>query len=418
MRRPNPTLRADDALAAWDAARPSAVSASVTLKCTLMTPMFGGGVTPGVVDRDLPIRPGAVRGQLRFWWRLLHRADPGPQAMFFAEAALWGAISGTGPQASRVALRVGGGPVGPEGMVRARDRHFPTYTFILERDDDPVLLKSGYEFTLTLRFTPRVTEAQRDQVIEALRWWVSFGGVGARTRRGLGTVKATSDDIELKPVTREDVESRGGRVVLGAPRETAIEAWKDAVEALKSFRQGENVARNRGRGNHPGRSRWPEPDVIRRLTGKHARGHEPEHAVDGFFPRAAFGLPIVFQFKDRNRGDPKGSKGKGLTLGPTGRAERMASPLILRPCFDGKRYRPVALLLPGWDERISVSVDLDSRHARPAWPEASEEREELANSIGPMQGRGTDVLTAFLHYFERYRHDRRDGRRSHGRGGR
>ena len=307
---PDPTLRADDALAAWDAAQPSAVSASVTLKCTLMTPMFGGGVTPGVVDRGLPIRPGAVRGQLRFWWRLLHRADPGSQATFSAEAALWGAISGTGPRASRVALHVGGGPVGPEGMVRADDRRFPSYAFILERDDNPDLLKSGYEFTLTLRFTPTVTDAQRDQVIEALRWWASFGGVGARTRRGLGAVKATSDDIELQPVTREDVESRGGRMALGAPRENAIEAWKDAVEALKNFRQGEKVARNRGNGKRPGRSRWPEPDTIRRLTGACAPGHKPEHAVDGFFPRAAFGLPLVFQFKNKNQGDPKGPKAR------------------------------------------------------------------------------------------------------------
>ena len=96
----------------------------------------------------------------------------------------------------------------------------------------------------------------------------------------------------------------------------------------------------------------------------------------------------------------------------------MASPLILRPCFDGRRYRPLALLLPGWDERVSVSVDLDSRHARPAWPEAPEEREERANSIGPMQGRGTDVLTAFMHYFEHRGHEKHDGRRGHGRGGR
>ena len=417
MRRPNPTLRADDALAAWDAAKPSATSASLTLKCTLMTPMFGGGVTPGVVDHDLPIRPGAVRGQLRFWWRLLHRASHDPQATFSSEAALWGAISGTGPRASRVALRVRGGPVGSEEMVGAKDRDFPTYAFILERDDNPALLKSGYEFMVTLRFTPRVTDAQRDQVIEALRWWASFGGVGARTRRGLGAVKASSNDIELKPVTREDVESRGGRMVLGAPREAAIEAWKDAVEALKSFRQGENVARNRGNGKRPGRSRWPEPDVIRRLTGNHAPGHEPEHAVDGFFPRAAFGLPIVFQFKNRNEGDPKGPKGKGLTLAPTDR-DRMASPLILRPCFDGKRYRPLALLLPGWDERVSVSVGLDSQHAGPAWPEAPEEREGPANSIGPMQGRSTDVLTAFMRYFEHHWHKKHDGGRGQGRGGR
>ncbi len=417
MRRRNPALRADDALALWDAARPLAAAAPLTVKCTLTTPMYGGGVSPGKVDCDLPIRPGAVRGQLRFWWRLLNGAGRDPRDVFAAESALWGGISTTGPRASRVALHVGGDSVGSAGMVKAKNRLFPAYAFILDRDDDPALLGDGYEFTLTLRFAAELTDAQREQVIAALRWWACFGGIGARTRRGLGTVKVTSNDVELKPVACEEVKSRGGRMVLCAPRKSAIEAWKDALEALKNFRQGEDLGRNRGGGQRPGRSRWPEPDAIRRLTGDHAPGHEPKPAVDGLYPRAAFGLPIVFQFKDKNQGDPKGPKGKGLTLDPTGR-DRMASPLILRPYFDGTRYRPLALLLPGWEERISVSVDLDSEHVGPAWPEDSDEREERAASVAPMRGRGADALTAFMHYFEHRGRDEHHGRGGHGRGGR
>ena len=78
----------------------------------------------------------------------------------------------------------------------------------------------------------------------------------------------------------------------------------------------------------------------------------------------------------------------------------MASPLILRPYFDGARYQPLALLLPGWESRVSVPVALDSTHLGPAWPEDSRDRERLADLVPPMQGRGTDALTAFLHYFE------------------
>ena len=78
MRRPNPRVRPEDALAAWDGVQPSAASARVVVKCELMTPMYGGGVEPGKVDRAMPIRPSAIRGQLRFWWRLLNGA--GPQA--------------------------------------------------------------------------------------------------------------------------------------------------------------------------------------------------------------------------------------------------------------------------------------------------------------------------------------------------
>ena len=336
--------------------------------------------------------------------------------MFAAESALWGGVSSTGPRASRVALRVGG-PVGSIGMVEANDRNFPTYAFVLERGDNPALLGDGYEFTLALRFAADTTDAQREQVNAALRWWTSFGGVGARTRRGMGAIRATDSDTDLKPVTHEEVESQGGRAVLRAPRESAIDAWKEALDALKNFRQGEDLGRNRGRGQRPGRSRWPEPDAIRRLTGHHAPGHEPKPAADGLYPRAAFGLPIVFQFKNRNQGDPKGPKGKGLTLHPTDR-DRMASPLILRPYFDGTRYRPLALLLPGWDERVSVSVHLDSRRVGPAWPVDADQRRERTGLVTPMHGRGSDALTAFMHYFEHRGSNDRGGQRGHGRRGR
>ncbi len=423
MRRPNPAVRPEDALAAWDAARPSAAPAPVIVKCKLMTPMYGGGATPGEVDRAMPIRASAIRGQLRFWWRLLNDGGLHPQELFAAEAELWGGISGTGPRASKVTLQVGGRPVGPDEMVGWKSQPgTPRYALILDPGADPPrLLDAGYEFTLTLRFSKAADDAQFKQVIEALRWWASFGGVGARTRRGLGAVQVTSPDVSLQPVSREEVESRGGRMELRARPNRALDAWKNAVEALEYFRQGEDVGRNPGRGRHPGRSRWPEPDTIRRRTNAHAPGHEPKHPASGFFPRAAFGLPIVFQFKDSNRGDPRGQGGKSLTLEPTDtvderqrpvQRDRMASPMILRPYFDGTQYRPLALLLPGWEQRVSVSVDLDSDRVGPAWPTNSGEQEKQAALVPPMQGRGSDALTAFLHYFEHH------AREHHGRGGR
>lgn len=39
--------------------------------CELVTPMYGGGVQAAMPDVSMPIRATAIRGQLRFWWRLL-----------------------------------------------------------------------------------------------------------------------------------------------------------------------------------------------------------------------------------------------------------------------------------------------------------------------------------------------------------
>lgn len=440
MRQPNPNVQPEQAQAVWDAARPFAGSGPservVTAHCTLITPMFGGGVKPGEVDREMPIRASGLRGQLRFWWRLLHRHRTGKESadLFAAESALWGGISSEGPRASRVTLQIkqatkrapgdlsaSASPSSAPGSVQVVPKSkldLPAYALILERGEDPELLNAGYTFDLVLRFRQAPPRQQQEEVLEALRWWASFAGVGARTRRGLGAVKVTGGDVELTPVTADEVEARGGWMVTGQPASSAADAWKKAVGALQRFRQGEGVGRNPGHSGHgkrPGRSRWPEPDTIRCATGTHATMHEPEHRAKGFYPRAAFGLPIVFHFKDRGDPGTDDRKTPDPTLEPVG-GDRMASPLILRPWFDGQQYRPVALLLPGWKERLSMPVRLKlpgaatsasasaSSESSRAWPEDLDERKRLTAKIGPMRDqvhdqRAADPLSAFMHFF-------------------
>ena len=391
MRQPNSAISAQDAGTAWDM---SPSSPSVTARCTLITPMYGGGVTPRTVDRDMPIRASAIRGQLRFWWRLLRGTGQSSQELFREESALWGGISGSGrPRASVVTLQVKAAPLHPHQLAtRNNIENFPAYALILNPGDNPELLRSRYQFDLVLQFAGTVTQSQRDQVVEALRWWASFSGVGARTRRGLGAVKVVSDDVALAPVCDAEVSCKGGEMVLRGCRQDATMAWREAVDKLRAFRQGQNVGRDPGHGPHPGRSRWPEADTIRRLVPQ-PTAHTPVHPVNGFYPRAAFGLPIVFHFRDH--GDPSDHR-----LDPYGH-DRMASPLVLKPYFDGNgtSYRPLALLLPGWRDKVSVNVRFSAGTATPAWPVSTHQRSRLAQQIGPMQDRVTDALSAFMSYF-------------------
>ena len=398
MRQPNPNILPEDARSAWKKGRSSSgYDQTVTAHCTLITPMYGGGVTAGQVDCAMPIRASALRGQLRFWWRLLKCTGDDGEAfadsrkLFGVETDLWGGISGKGPQASRVVLQIQADPVGPQALIDKNQ--IPDYVLILDpKKEPPKLLNSGHKFKMALRFKRTTTDQQLAEIVEALRWWASFAGVGARTRRGLGAVKVVSDDVDFKPVSGNEVTSRGGWMILGQPTAKADIAWRNAVGTLQKFRQGPSAGRNPGRGNHPGRSRWPEPDAIRRLAKTQAPQHAPEHEVDGFYPRAAFGLPLVFHFKDKH--DPR-----DRILEPKGH-DRMASPLILRPYFDGERYRPLALLLPGWQERISVPVGFEPGKEQPAWPNEPDERKRLATQVPPMQNQGEDVLTAFMRFFE------------------
>ena len=78
-------------------------------------------------------------------------------------------------------------------------------------------------------------------------------------------------------------------------------AWKEAIEKLRMFRQGVEVGRNPGvQPNRPGRSRWPEADSIREITGHHSAGHTPTHPARLAFPRAVFGLPIITHYNNNH----------------------------------------------------------------------------------------------------------------------
>jgi CRISPR-associated protein Cmr1 len=185
--------------------------------------------------------------------------------------------------------------------------------------------------------------------VEPAVWaWVSFGGLGSRTRRGCGAVLckqlAPRDHAQfaeqLKQFGLPHAEDREWPTVCDCivlrtadPAGDPIRVWGWLVGLFRHFRQGDNFARNPGQQpNRPGRSRFSEPETIRRVTGQrsgqHARlGHIPDDAV----PRAELGLPMVFHFKDDRAGDPPDTVLYPSNSSDGKRRERMASPLILRP---------------------------------------------------------------------------------------
>ncbi|MEI8633100.1 type III-B CRISPR module RAMP protein Cmr1 [Vibrio sp. PP-XX7] len=75
----------------------------VSYQCTLVTPMYGGGVNAGEVDKEMPIRASAIRGQLRFWWRIA--CGPKDSKALFEKRKLFGV--GLGVKRKRVRWRFG-----------------------------------------------------------------------------------------------------------------------------------------------------------------------------------------------------------------------------------------------------------------------------------------------------------------------
>lgn len=399
-------------------------------KYELITPLFGGGVEPKKNNIAQLVNGKTVRGQLRFWWRAC-RGSGSIEQLKLNEAQLWGAASTPdAPLNSNVSIAVyvtsDGNPDSPFRMnehnkprPNERESVVPPYAaFSLQPTEEEIrefrrrqesvkieTVQTGVEFTLRISF-PAI---KRTDVDAALWCWETFGGIGGRARRGFGSIALKTliedgDDMtpakwktrdvqkeiseKLKALLAEgkwdprvphlprvttgllkvtNAKYRGARTTITNSRDDALKSWWHLIDTLHRFRQSprnETVFR--------GESDWPEPDAVRIKVGQHASYRTPTHPIDKF-PRAAFGLPIVFKFnpRDEESGDPQKTTLEGL------HHNRLSSPLILRPllCEDGAvclalildapRVTPGGAELKGYGSVVTNLVPGDEIHVPP-----------------------------------------------------
>jgi len=405
----------------------------------VITPLFGGGVEPGEPDPLTLIRGPAIRGQLRFWWRALRggRFNGDLAALKEAEDKLWGA-AGTEkkPIPSQVGIVVSIEQRGKdeypfefveakEGRggklkLRANENVAPPYAaFPLQPSQEEMQAGIGRRqmkrVISEVRFTLKIAYPRKlGEEVEAALWgWETFGGIGARTRRGFGALKLVSVDgrpVMLPKADNMETEIRKGlqKYVLhgiwpeGVPHlipdprmkftnrfPDHRAAWGYLIKCLQRFRQYRYPSAS---SRQPGRSRWPEPDEIRRLTQRWCERHAKPVSQVSKFPRAAFGLPIVFHFKDEKIGDPYDT----VLQGGQG-YKRLASPLILRPlaCADGAVG--LALILEGTGVMAIPGGLLLGKKEEPhiSWPVNAELDPQEARQI-PLLNGNPDVLQVFL----------------------
>ncbi|MBA4192334.1 MAG: type III-B CRISPR module RAMP protein Cmr1 [Planctomycetaceae bacterium] len=363
---------------------PRLVTRSEVYELELATPLFGGGVQARQNDEAHPIRESSIRGQLRFWWRATRgRSCPSLEALWQREEEVFGSTEFPSP------LRVDVDRAGekPPQFAPAGDFRQGTpegYALFALQQGDRVI-REGLKFRVKLSWLPveqlrlqraaqnaSLVKAKRpqlpteiaditDDLRDAVWAWVNFGGIGGRTRRGCGSLRCA----RLAPGTAADIPDwfRAATARFGSPtvspvlwpvlhdqlvyhptEATSVDAWLRAMRLFRDFRQGEDVGRNRrGAGsNRPGRSRFPEPETIREALKRRSPKHPrlPQIPNDAF-PRAEFGLPIVFQFQ--------GGEVDPTVLYPRvggEQPERMASPLILKSlCLANGKAVPVIVRL-------------------------------------------------------------------------
>ncbi|MFP2958163.1 RAMP superfamily CRISPR-associated protein [Myxococcus sp. 1LA] len=343
------------------------------------------------------------------------RGTEGARELARRERELWGGMGmaggadDAGPRRSQVELRVT--EVQPAGADTGKiDLGAPSaYALWPARNGkdeaDVPRWKPG------LRFKLEVTAPEGDamtQVRNAVRAWILFGGYGSRPRRGCGSISlepsgpdiaqwlpASADRASLRrlfgdvPLFSPELAEhpcdmpllRGAQLFQGGAstrQRDGEKAWLAALGWLREFRQGTQpvssgdaellgVARSPGEGKRAGRSNWPEADKLRRFArasrqspsvgNAYPQVHapRPQHSAMPAWPRAGFGLPIVFHFQQMRRegGEYRPREPDDVQLqwqrqvnGKWEQMDRLASPLIVKalPLADG-RFEPIALWL-------------------------------------------------------------------------
>lgn len=334
----------------------------------LLTPAFLGSAEPRKVDSWIPFRPSTVRGLLRHWFRAAAGALLWPtdatlgakaralDAMRAAETALFG---DTERASNLVVLPSKGGatrrfPSSATDPAQHPGMRYLGYGIFDDRNVVPEALETP-DKPLLLRLGLRREDAGTRELLGATTWlWIALGGLGARSRRGFGSMahvgggeklgwpaalcqpaedhKALIDQIlqgldwatevfrqHLPKLTNHPLETGEGPLlalrtldgidkvtVLPVDAPSGMEALERAGRLFRDFRG--TLARNR-------LGMTPLPDYFAVKSALQGRRAPTD------LGRAAFGLPLNFYFRSLG-----GAKAQFLP----DRGDRLASPLSFR----------------------------------------------------------------------------------------
>lgn len=367
----------------------------------VLTPAFVGGHEPRKLDEYTPLRPHTVRGLLRWWFRaaagaLMWPADDSDSARRLviselrkAESALFGDTD----RASNVVV------LPPPELDRARRRtvakpdpkRSPGLRYLgyglFEDSKDPEAIHphatpGAGPISITLGLRREVAGAP--ELLGAIIWlWTNLGGLGARSRRGYGSLRLAKADSSLN-VPRNLIEQPSTPTELVQQLQAGI-AWATQVflDHLPKFTSFP-LQRAPG-GPHPElRTLYgiAGNDSIVALAGMFSSGNEAMERMGRLFQnfrstlernqlgmppladyfavknsitsrrppssleRAAFGLPLPFYFRSL--------QGAKATFQPEN-ADRLASPLLLRihalKTGAGQRYVGTLINLVGREDK-------------------------------------------------------------------
>lgn len=334
----------------------------IILRLRIVTPLFISGADQ---QEHAELREPSIKGLLRFWYRAIYPNDPESEARIFGG-------QGKGQGQSRVLLRISNktlisGTKGDQcwegtktaylgyGAVnREETGEFKTDksgNFQTDKNGNKIpvkkaittrpYIKSSSRFVLTIRFSPvpkdssdeerKVFQEDELRLKMALWAWLMFGGLGARSRKGFGSLivesaEGMNDLPALKVNDRDELQASMQAFIKRIPSLPKISGypvythWSEQTRCLITGhgKSGEEALENLGRKIGSLRS-YQSNDKLDWVTDDH-------NLMDKFVRdvrkptkpplRSAFGLPHNYFFSlskksgEVNFMDENGKKGR------------------------------------------------------------------------------------------------------------
>lgn len=325
-------------------------------------PLFGGSATPRGGRRE----PHPPRQRARTA-ALLVAGYGGAQyasseKLFEAEEAIWGSAEKQGRVALRILEQKAGEFVRPSDLVgdRGAAKTGPMERFFLHpfnfNKKENLPEASGLKWVeFTLELIPHLSEEEKEHLRRAIRAWIAFGGIGARTRRGVGALEVLNEPQAWLPASPEQLRAWFAQPLWRTPRTPPWPvrwfAWASPASPaiptpsratppgaklgrfwarlrkghfVKDPRTGETMAYTPMAGG-----KWNDHKTLLTLGSK-----QQEIAL----AKPYLGLPIVYQ--------RLGNSFSGTLDAKHPQGRRMASPVILKPmAFADGSVRPAVVLL-------------------------------------------------------------------------
>ena len=171
-----------------------------TFNCEVVTPLFLGGANP----KEAELRPASIKGMLRFWWRAVYGSDD-LKEMRESEAKIFGDTDSCShlrviapyEEVSKIENIKGGKKYTAKSSRGSFNLNIIDYLAfgicvynreargnVYERAHIP----PGTKIPITLRYPKEYQE----QVIRSFEAFIRFGGLGAKSRNGFGSLHCAS----------------------------------------------------------------------------------------------------------------------------------------------------------------------------------------------------------------------------------